>query len=659
MVKRNLNSSYKNLNSVMNALENLTPQLRVGFLNKCEQRINHHENYGESFLASLWKNAYNELYENHSAEYFKMIIACKRVPPTFDEFLTSEEYLNDSLAVWPKLQTQLNLTNPHIMLGKKHHKRVVINDSTLGTGKSYGLVLSTLYKLCTLTCFDAPHLLFKNLDPTFPIFIYLLSAKPSITRSQIYQPVRDIVDTCAYFQNNTEYNKNLETSLEFSNKVTLRSALSSNATSLLSLAVLWGVIDEANFFEVVQNSKRADFGEKEYNQARKLFETLLQRYSSRFVTDVIGYGGIETTSSPLHLNDFTSWLHTNALEGTFGDSYLYIQNKKWDIAPEETYEKDGYFYYTPHSEIEASQIYEDKKDVPEGAYKIPNIYLAEFKLNPLAAQRNHLGIRTKSICPFFVLSNKITECVNDDFYGITDKQEYVLAKSKQYPKIIESKIIDKLLPRFMHVDLSYSGDRCGLAMCHVSGSTLIEYFDEKEKKTLQKKLPIFTVDFAISIEPNESNQLDISKVRQFIESLKDVYDIKLKKVTYDQFQSQESITILNSKGIITEKLSVDVKSDPYDNLYEVTTQNRIIYPNNQLLIDELLQLEKVELSKGKYKVDHPINFSKDVSDAVCGCVWNALHDPAATFILGNELVAEAVQELNIEEYENVDYNEYY
>jgi hypothetical protein len=49
------------------------------------------------------------------------------------------------------------------------------------------------------------------------------------------------------------------------------------------------------------------------------------------------------------------------------------------------------------------------------------------------------------------------------------------------------------------------------------------------------------------------------------------------------------------------------------------TEERVLGPQIQLLIDELLQLRIV-----KDKVDHPRKGSKDLSDAVCGAVYNAV-----------------------------------
>ena len=49
------------------------------------------------------------------------------------------------------------------------------------------------------------------------------------------------------------------------------------------------------------------------------------------------------------------------------------------------------------------------------------------------------------------------------------------------------------------------------------------------------------------------------------------------------------------------------------------TEERVLGPQIQLLIDELLQLRIV-----KDKVDHPRKGSKDLSDAVCGAIYNSV-----------------------------------
>ncbi|CAB4185124.1 hypothetical protein UFOVP1119_1, partial [uncultured Caudovirales phage] len=57
----------------------------------------------------------------------------------------------------------------------------------------------------------------------------------------------------------------------------------------------------------------------------------------------------------------------------------------------------------------------------------------------------------------------------------------------------------------------------------------------------------------------------------------------------------------------------------YEDMSLTLTEERLHGPRIQLLVDELLQLRIV-----KDKVDHPRKGSKDLSDAVCGAVYNAI-----------------------------------
>jgi hypothetical protein len=70
-------------------------------------------------------------------------------------------------------------------------------------------------------------------------------------------------------------------------------------------------------------------------------------------------------------------------------------------------------------------------------------------------------------------------------------------------------------------------------------------------------------------------------------------------------------------GINTETLSVAKKH--YDDMAMLVGEERIIGPRIPLLIDELVQLRII-----RGKVDHPRKGSKDLSDAVCGAIYNAI-----------------------------------
>jgi hypothetical protein len=96
---------------------------------------------------------------------------------------------------------------------------------------------------------------------------------------------------------------------------------------------------------------------------------------------------------------------------------------------------------------------------------------------------------------------------------------------------------------------------------------------------------------------------------------------------------------LKQYGINTEILSVAKKH--YDDMAMVVAEERLIGPHIPLLIDELLQLKIM-----RDRVDHPRKGSKDLADAVCGSIFNAI---SRTRFQNNE-------EINIHTYESMSYD---
>jgi hypothetical protein len=70
-------------------------------------------------------------------------------------------------------------------------------------------------------------------------------------------------------------------------------------------------------------------------------------------------------------------------------------------------------------------------------------------------------------------------------------------------------------------------------------------------------VPTFSTDFCIGIKPTKLKPLDLSEIRKLILTLKLKYGYNIRYVTYDTFQSTESIQLLNKAGIRAETLSVD------------------------------------------------------------------------------------------------------
>ena len=88
-------------------------------------------------------------------------------------------------------------------------------------------------------------------------------------------------------------------------------------------------------------------------------------------------------------------------------------------------------------------------------------------------------------------------------------------------------------------------------------------------------------------------------------------------ISFDRWNSHDMMQQLKQYGINTETLSVAKKH--YDDMAMVVLEERLSGPHVPLLIDELLQLRIM-----KDRVDHPRKGSKDLSDAVCGSIYNAI-----------------------------------
>jgi|GEM_PF-6019172 hypothetical protein len=98
-------------------------------------------------------------------------------------------------------------------------------------------------------------------------------------------------------------------------------------------------------------------------------------------------------------------------------------------------------------------------------------------------------------------------------------------------------------------------------------------------------------------------------------------------ITTDIYESAYFRQDMSHQGIKTHVLSVDKTSEHYRTLRSLVYRGLILLPKSKLLQREL---EELELSPDGRKVDHPEKHpdvtpgSKDVADACCGAVWNAL-----------------------------------
>jgi len=226
--------------------------------------------------------------------------------------------------------------------------------------------------------------------------------------------------------------------------------------------------------------------------------------------------------------------------------------------------------------------------------------------------------------------------------------------------ILKLKFKDFFVPKkfeqyFVHVDLAKgkeSGDYAGIALCHpvrnrdiklssayLEELTKVEGFKLSQFST-QKQTGV-VIDFVMQLRARPSEEIIFDEIRQFIHGLKKAgYSIKM--VTFDGWQSVDSIQILSKAGIPAEVQSCDRNTEAYDTLKELIYKGLLDIYDHPVFIRECEELIRTDNNK----VDHPelsykrsleegrLAGSKDVSDAVAGAVNSCIKNSQSNFSCG-------------------------
>lgn len=179
----------------------------------------------------------------------------------------------------------------------------------------------------------------------------------------------------------------------------------------------------------------------------------------------------------------------------------------------------------------------------------------------------------------------------------------------------------------IHADLALRGDRAGVSMSHVkSYEDRVEQLIDEEGNVLGETnitLPIIKNDFTVAFSADSSardekgqpmpREIQIRWVRMLVFHLIR-RGFSVQRVTYDQFQSADSMQTFERHGIHTERISTDLNDHVWKAVKDVVSDRRL-----EMAFDDMLQIELEALTKlPNGKVDHPPGGSKDLADAF-GC----------------------------------------
>ena len=464
----------------------------------------------------------------------------------------------------------------------------------------------------------------------------------SLTKAQAeisgFRDIRNLIDDTPYFRENFPRNDRLDSRLDFPENVFIY--YGSNVTHQISLNLVISIVDEANFFKDPKNRTSKD--KMVGGKVAELHSSLLNRQASRFSQK----GGNKSLSILISSPTFySSYTQTRIALARDNPHAKVIKPRKWDTTPE-LYSGKKFYVFLGNEKLDP-KIIENKEDL--------NIVCASMEAPPVIFDDVEDAIEE---CPDYVKEvigdvpvelyenyrTNLIKCIGDFSAHSVQTQGKLFSSRKLFFASVDSKLpnlfwktnftisttkrgasnsIDYYLrmpfaqqdrKRFIHIDQSTSGDCTGIACCYLESAV-------SEEGTLE---PQVVLDFALRITPpTDGGQIDIERVRSFVLYMQNKLKLNIGKVTYDQFQSSESIQQLKKAGLNAGKQSVE--SDvPYLAFLNLFYKNRIRMPEQtaELIASEIFDLEHLREIK---RVDHVEGKSKDVCDAVVGCVWAALN----------------------------------
>jgi len=535
-------------------------------------------------------------------------------------------------------------------------------DGSIGTGKSTAALIAVMYKLYELSCYAYPQRLFKLADITKIIFAYL-SVSQTVATATGFGQFMEMVDSVPHFRQVFARDKTINSTLKFPQRIDMVSG--SNVYTVIGTNLFGMIFDEANFQKKGGSSWGGDL-----EKAQHIYTETTDRRRSRFMNE-----GKDPSFSILVSSTTVHSSFTEKRKELGGAEVKVTNSRLWDVKPPGTYGTKKFFVYTGSetvdpmmisSAIDLIQVQAELKntldayllekdptdvkviqnlveEMPDSlqdkVVSVPEDFRDSFETDVVGALRNLAGV---SIAPLGKLFNSETSWTPNILHDIShpfDTEKFVV--SMKIPGDLTSHFNHNKLfkaiysedeeawelrrhpdaPRFFHIDQSTTNDCTGIACCHRAGYT--------EDTETGAKLPIIEFDFILQIvPPKRPDKISISKVRKFVFDLRNKWGMPVGKVTYDQFQSFDSIQTLQTNGFNAELLSVDRDDKQYLYFCDLLYQTRVRMYKYPLFKEEFFNLDHDRL---RQKVDHDSEHSKDISDAVVGAAWNCLEGGSSSF----------------------------
>ena len=522
-------------------------------------------------------------------------------PVRIEEFVTSTNYLglpplSEYQYTMIKAMTQVYKKDTLIRWlgeeeGEKRWKQTcneVIFQLGKGSGKDYTSTVAAAYITYLLLCLKDPAVYYGK-PPGDAIDILNIAINAQQANNVFFKGFKQRIEKSPWFVG--KYNPKAG-SIEFDKSITVHSG-HSEREAWEGYNVIVVVLDEISGFALENTT-----GHDQAKTAQSIYDMYRASLTSRFPD----FGKLILLSFPRFKNDFIQQKYEEAV----ASKETIIKTHEFILNPDLPEEEPGNKF---------SIQWEEDHIV---AYKVPKVFalkrptweinptrtIEDFKIdfykNPEDSLSRYACMPPEAVDAFFKSREKIETAFNNPNLAVDSSGRYA-----EWFKPIDDK------EYFIHVDLAQKHDHCAVSLAHVE-----KWVNMKVGNEYAQSAPVVVVDAVRFWTPTASKSVEFTEVKDYILSLRQRgFNIKL--TTFDRWNSHDMMQQLRGYGMNTELLSVAKKH--YEDMALIVAEERVKGPRIDLLIDELLQLRIM-----RDKVDHPRKGSKDLADAVCGSIYNAI-----------------------------------
>lgn len=562
----------------------------------------------------------------------------KEIPVDIDTFLNDNEYLGltnrQGDSVYPYWRKSMH----EIFDNGNQYTQCVFTGATR-IGKTSTAITCAAFMLYRMMCLRDPQAFFQKKEISqFSLLFFNLTL--DLAKSVAFREFNDTLELSPWFQKHGVFSGGKKDRCYYPEGGKIVIEAGSDVAHSLGKQVFCAVLDEVNF---------ARSGVKDITKAKSrikgIYDSVVARVEGTFRMRGQVYGKIFAVSSKKTDSDFLED-HVEAQLSAGNTHLISFDRPQWEVLPPDQF-SPGRFYIAVGDKHHKGFVLTDEsedalKELRNQGYQLLQVpidmksnFLSDFDIS----LRDLAGIAVPGALSF-ITQSMIDDCTGNrknPFYQ--DILEIGIRDTYTIEEFFHMELIDRNLlhlPLYLGMDLSLNDDKTG-----ISGAWLNGYKEITSEDGKVIRLPFFSHAFSIDIQAPRGDKIPYAKITSFILWLRRKH-FNIQRISRDQFQSEYMAQLLEQEGFNCDKVSVDRTPDGYEAFKSMLLEKRVDLLYVEKLQNELVKLEKDALTG---KIDHRIGESKDISDSLVRCIWNAVLNEAKPQV-SRKHVASAIASVN-------------